>query len=149
MQLFKKMHHFFCIGLSTRVIHPGYPPVLSTRVILLGYPPRLSFLVICLGYPSGLSVWVIRPSYPSGLSIQVIRSGYPFRLSAWVICPVIHPVIWCFPIWLTSSLSYPMEIYGDLQCEWNSDIFSLVLRNILRNKKSFFFSYSKNCLVQH
>ena len=25
-----------------------------------------------------------------------------------VIHPDIHPVIWCFPIWLTTSLSYPM-----------------------------------------
>ena len=33
-----------------------------------------------------------------------------------VICPVIclgiRPVIWCFPIWLTSSLSYPMAIFS-------------------------------------
>ena len=29
-----------------------------------------------------------------------------------VIRPVIRPVIWCFPIWLTSSLSYPMAIFS-------------------------------------
>ena len=29
-----------------------------------------------------------------------------------ILLPVICPVIWCFPIWLTSSLSYPMAIFS-------------------------------------
>ena len=108
MQLFIKMHHFFCIGLSTHVIHPSYPPGLSTRVIHLGYPPRLS----TPSYPPGLFVQVIRLGYLSGLSSWVIYPGYPPGSSAQVISSVTHPVIWCFPIWLTTSLSYPMAIFS-------------------------------------
>ena len=29
-----------------------------------------------------------------------------------IILLIIRPVIWCFPIWLTSSLSYPMAIFS-------------------------------------
>ena len=29
-----------------------------------------------------------------------------------VIPTVIRPVIWCFPIWLTSTISYPMAIFS-------------------------------------
>ena len=41
-----------------------------------------------------------------------------------VIRPFIRPVIWCFPIWLTTSLSYQN---ADLWCEWNSDILVFTL----------------------
>ena len=40
-QFLVKIHHLFCIGLSTRVICPVYPPGLSAQVICRGYPPRL------------------------------------------------------------------------------------------------------------
>ena len=39
------------------------------------------------------------------------------------------PVILCFPIWLTSFIKLSAD--GDLQCEWNSDIF---LKYITENK---------------
>ena len=55
-----------------------------------------------------------------------------------VIYTVIHPVIWCIPIWLTTSLSYPMAIFSAneirtflfwAQCAYmeNGDIFRIIL----------------------
>ena len=39
-----------------------------------------------------------------------------------VIRLVIHLVIWCFPIWLTSSLSYPMAIFSAHPSPWSGPV---------------------------
>ena len=70
-----------------------------------------------------------------------------------VICPVIRPiihpvirsvihlvirlVIWCFPIWLTSSLSYPMAIFSE------NEIQTFLLQFIRNHKIKTLHSYMK------
>ena len=83
------------------VIHPKYLP---------SYLPN---------YPPNYLPWLSSPGYPPPVICPQLSSpGYPLL----VICPrlsspgystpVILPAIWCFPIWLTSSLSYLMAIFS-------------------------------------
>ena len=75
-------------SLFLTVIHPNIHPiiclVMCPQISASSYPPL-----------------VIRPRLPT--------SGY---LPLAIRLPVIFPAIWCFPIWLTSSLSYLMAIFS-------------------------------------
>ena len=54
-----------------------------------------------------------------------------------ILLPVICPVIWCFPIWLTSSLSYPMAIFSA------NEIQTFLLQFIRNHKIKTLHSYMK------
>ena len=63
---------------------------------------KTQLLVLCICFLGSLSHLLKRRNFTAQSS------------SSWlsILLPVIHPVIWCFPIWLTSSLSYPMAIFS-------------------------------------
>ena len=56
---------------------------------------------------------------------------------------VIHPVIWCFPIWLTSSLSYLMAIFS--ANEIRTFLFSCACPHKKASAHPEFWHYSSNC----
>ena len=48
----------------------------------------------------------------SHLSFKKIQLYCTVIILPIILLLIIRPVIWCFPIWLTSSLSYPMAIFS-------------------------------------
>ena len=120
-QLFIKVHHFFCIWLSTWLSARS-----SARLPARLFKKDTTFyksasfllhLVICpvicpVIHPVICPIIhpVIRPVFCMVIR-QVIRLVI-CPVICLLICPVIHPVIPCIPIWLTSSLSYPMAIFS-------------------------------------
>ena len=75
------------------------------------------------------------PGYPpSYLSSNLTRYPPSYPLSY---PPFIRLVIWCFPIWLTSSLSYPMAIFSA------NEIQTFLLQFIRNHKIKTLHSYMK------